>query len=241
MGRHSLFPQIGILPAGLTGAHAHSGLQSFHVLRIMDACVWPPSSSLMVRRYLSSCCSAWQNRIWVLVILMLPEVRRMEKKAGCLHSMVWALMMPINILKMPINILRVGGRRMGPDSFQWCPVTGQGAMGKNWSIANSSWRWGRTSSLWGWWSTGTGCPGRLWSLLLWRYSKPTRTLSCAAYSRWPCFSRGVGLDDTQWSLPTPTILWFCDSDSLMAPVEQQMCTQNKKDCHFVLCSWKLYS
>jgi len=32
--------------------------------------------------------------------------------------------------------------------------------------------WGRTSSLWRWWSTGTGCPGRLWSLLLWRIFKP---------------------------------------------------------------------
>jgi len=31
--------------------------------------------------------------------------------------------------------------------------------------------WGRTSSLWGWRSPGTGCPGRLWSLL-WRYSRP---------------------------------------------------------------------
>jgi len=29
------------------------------------------------------------------------------------------------------NILRVGVRRMGPDSFQWCPATGQGAMGTN--------------------------------------------------------------------------------------------------------------
>jgi len=27
--------------------------------------------------------------------------------------------------------LSVGVRRMGPDSFQWCPVTGQGAMGTN--------------------------------------------------------------------------------------------------------------
>ena len=26
-------------------------------------------------------------------------------------------------------------------------------------------------------STGTGCPGRLWDLLLWRYSKPTWMLS----------------------------------------------------------------
>jgi len=30
-----------------------------------------------------------------------------------------------------INICRVGVRRMGPDSFQWCPATGQGAMGTN--------------------------------------------------------------------------------------------------------------
>jgi len=29
------------------------------------------------------------------------------------------------------RILRVGVKRMGPDSFQWCPVTGQGAMGTN--------------------------------------------------------------------------------------------------------------
>jgi len=30
-----------------------------------------------------------------------------------------------------LNILRVGVRRTGPDSFQWCPATGQGAMGTN--------------------------------------------------------------------------------------------------------------
>jgi len=29
------------------------------------------------------------------------------------------------------NIFRVGVRRMGPDSFQWCPATGQGATGTN--------------------------------------------------------------------------------------------------------------
>ena len=111
---------------------------------------------------------------------------------------------------MPINILRVGVRRKGPDSFQWCPATGQGAMGTNWSIS-SIWTWGRTSSLWGWRSTGTGCPGRLWSLLLWRYSRSTWTFSCPACCRWPCFCRGVGLDDPQRSLPAPNILWFCDS------------------------------
>jgi len=83
------------------------------------------------------------------------------------------------------------------------------ARGNKWSIGISSWTWGRTSSLWGWRSTGTGCPGRLWSLLLWRYSKPTWTWSCAACCRWPCFGRGVGLDDPQRSLSTATILWFC--------------------------------
>ena len=30
-----------------------------------------------------------------------------------------------------INIFRVDVRRTEPDSFQWCPVTGQGATGTN--------------------------------------------------------------------------------------------------------------
>ena len=111
---------------------------------------------------------------------------------------------------MPLNICRVGVRRTGPDSLQWWPATGQGAMGTNWSMGSSVWTWGRTSSLWGWQSTGTGCPGRWWSLLLWRYSRPTWTRSCAACCRWPCFGRGVGLDDPQRSLATPNILWFCE-------------------------------
>ena len=81
----------------------------------------------------------------------------------------------------------------------------------------SVWTWGGTSSLWGWWSTGTGCPGRLWSLLLWRYSRPAWTGSCVACCRWPCFGRGVGLDDPQRSLPTPTILWFCDGSFVSLP------------------------
>jgi len=67
---------------------------------------------------------------------------------------------------MLINISRVGVRRTGPDPFQWCPVTGQGAMGTKWSRGSSSWTRGRNSSLWGWWSTGTGCPEGLWSFLL---------------------------------------------------------------------------
>ena len=43
--------------------------------------------------------------------------------------------------------------RMGLNYFQWCPVTGQGAMGTNWGTGSSVWTSGRTSSLWGWRST----------------------------------------------------------------------------------------
>ena len=125
-------------------------------------------------------------------------------------------------LEMPTNISRVDVKRMGPSSFQWCPVTGQGAMGTNWSIGSSVWTWGRSSSLWGWRSTGTDCPGRLWSVLLWRYSRPTWTMSCAACCRWPCFGRGVGLDDPQRSLPTSNILWFCESSYLHCYTLRQM-------------------
>jgi len=116
---------------------------------------------------------------------------------------------------MLVNILRVGIRKVGPDSFQWCPATGQGETGTNCSIRSSVWAWGTTSLLWGWWSTGTGCPEGLCSLLLWRYSRPTWTRSRAACSRWPCFGRGfwtdaqITPDDPQRSLPTPTILWYC--------------------------------
>jgi len=65
-------------------------------------------------------------------------------------------------------------------------------------------------SLWGWRSTGTGCPERLSILLLWRYSRPAWTRSCAACSRWPCFGRGCW---TRWPTDVPSnpdhsvILW----------------------------------
>ena len=41
------------------------------------------------------------------------------------------------ILWTLINILRVGVKRTGPDSFQWCSATGQGTTGTNWSTASS--------------------------------------------------------------------------------------------------------
>ena len=53
-----------------------------------------------------------------------------------------------------------------------------------------------TFLLWGWPSTGTGCPGRLWSLHSWTHSEATWTQSWA-----------LGWDDLQRSLPTSTTLW----------------------------------
>jgi len=50
---------------------------------------------------------------------------------------------------------------------------------------------------------------------------PAWTRSCAACCRRPCFSRGVGLDDPQRSLPTPNILWFCDSVLSAVDVSQE--------------------
>jgi len=46
---------------------------------------------------------------------------------------------------MPINVFRVGVKKTGPDSFQGCQVTGQGAMGTKQSIGSSTWTRGRTS------------------------------------------------------------------------------------------------
>ena len=106
----------------------------------------------------------------------------------------------------------------------------QGAMGTNWSRGSSSWTRGRTSSLWGWRSPGPGCPGRLGSLLLWRYSRPAWTRSSTAYCRWPCFGRRVGIDDPQRSLPTPTILWFTSPGAIAAPAAEARGERREPGC-----------
>ena len=113
---------------------------------------------------------------------------------------------------------RVGVRRMGPDSCQWCPATGQGATGTKWRRGSSSWTRGRTSSLWGWQSPGPGCPGRLWSLLLWRYSRPAWMRCCAACSGWPCLGRGLGWVTHRGAFQPPP---FCDS---VIPLTELKCS-----------------
>lgn len=54
------------------------------------------------------------------------------------------------------------------------------------------------------------CPVRLQSLLFRRYSKSTRTHSCATRLGWTCFGRGVEVADLRKSLPTPNTVWPCE-------------------------------
>ena len=51
---------------------------------------------------------------------------------------------------------------------------------------------------------------------------------CAACCRWLCFSRGVGLDEPQRSLPTPNILWFCD---FVIPMKVAMQLKPRNNLH----------
>ena len=110
------------------------------------------------------------------------------------------------ILSVYINTWRESAKKTEPGCFQWCPVTGEEAVGTNWNMRGFVLTSGNIFLLWGWPRTGTGCPERLWSLRPWRYSKTIWTQSWPISSRWPCLSRGVEPDDFQKSLPVSVIL-----------------------------------
>lgn len=61
-----------------------------------------------------------------------------------------------------------------------------------------------------WGCQSTEHPREVVECSLWRHSKPAWIHSCVTSSGWPCHGSGMGLDDLQRSLPTPTLLWFCD-------------------------------
>lgn len=76
----------------------------------------------------------------------------------------------------------------------WLQTCYQEAMSTDWNtkFSISTWR-----------NSGTGCPGRLYSLHYWRYWKDIWMWSWATCFKWPCLS------DPQRSLPSTTVLWFC--------------------------------
>ena len=97
-------------------------------------------------------------------------------------------------------------KRMGPGSFQWCEATEQGALGSRWNTGSTILAWGGTSLLWGWQSTGAGCPQSLWSPL-WRYSRPIWTPICTTYCREPALAGSL---DSIISRGPFQSLWFCE-------------------------------
>lgn len=60
--------------------------------------------------------------------------------------------------------------RCQEDGDRHFPVTGQGAVGTNWSAGSSTWVWGK-KLLWGDRAPGGGCSERFCNLLPWAYSK----------------------------------------------------------------------
>ncbi len=95
------------------------------------------------------------------------------------------------------------------ESSQWGWATAEGTMGRNWKTGSSILTQGWISSLPEWQSTGIGCPQRLWTLLLKRYSR-LLGINCAAC----CRASALKGDWAQWSLEVPSssynsvILWF---------------------------------
>jgi len=75
--------------------------------------------------------------------------------------------------------------------------------GQQTQTGSSIWTWRKTYLLWGWQSTGTGCSGRLWDLLLWRDSKPIWTPTCVTCCRVPALAGGC----MQWSPEVPFNPW----------------------------------
>ena len=97
--------------------------------------------------------------------------------------------------------------------------------GLNLNTGNSIQRCRRTSSRKGWQSTGTGCPERLWSLLLRRYLWPIWTPTCVTYCREPALARSW----TQWFLGVPSN--SCDSVTAIWQLPSQPWAQmNKRIC-----------
>lgn len=68
----------------------------------------------------------------------------------------------------------------------------------------------------------TGCPERLWILLLWRYWTPAWAGSCAICSRWTCFGLEAWADDLQQCPPTPAALWSIQKSAVKPHLWEQL-------------------
>lgn len=130
-----------------------------------------------------------------------------------------------------INTWKEGTQKTEPGFVQQFPGTRSKVMGTNWNTGSYPWTSGNSSHLHDKDSTGKGCPGKLQSFS-WRNLKVTWTWPWETGSRWSCFSRGVGQDDLQRSLPT--MLGFCEhlrkKEALQFTIFRINCTLNFTCC-----------
>ena len=88
-----------------------------------------------------------------------------------LPSAKWLIGGSEGILPLCVNIWRKAAVKMEPCYFHWWSVPGQKAVCTNGNIRVSLSTPGSISMLCGLWSIDTGCPERLWSLLLGQLQK----------------------------------------------------------------------
>lgn len=101
-------------------------------------------------------------------------------------------------------------------AFKHLPVpkgSQQKSWGKTlyWKRVGLDWILGRNSLQLGWWDTGTGCPEKLWILILgigWRSEQPALVEGVTVHGS------GVGLDNPWWSLTNQTTLLFYNFSDL---------------------------
>lgn len=108
-------------------------------------------------------------------------------------------------------------------------------MGTNWNRRGFFWTSGSTSSLCEWTNTGTGCPGRRWILLPWKYSEDTWAWSWATGSRYPCLSRRVG----QGGWPEGPSSLHHSGDPPALPVRDKVEESEMKKLSWALEKWVL--
>ena len=112
----------------------------------------------------------------------------------------------------------MGDTWIGPGSFQQRPVTAR----SNWhKQEHRKFHTNMRKNFYILWlqSTGTGCPERLWSLFLWRYSIPAWMLSCVIYSRKLALAEGLNSVIFRSGIPSNPY----NSDSVMLSLNCQIC------------------
>lgn len=87
---------------------------------------------------------------------------------------------------MSTNVWREVAKNMELGHFQWCPVSGQEALGANWNTQGASWISEAPPYCVGSWALAN-CSETFQSS--WRHSETVQTRSCATRSRWPCLNR----------------------------------------------------